>query len=105
MNGTKVYVYGPSEADFVRMFAVSFDHRLLIPGDTNTVTVRRAGGEATLGISNLFVWYLTDVATSNVVQGKGAAKNRAAKRTSKMVRKKSARKSVKASGKTARRSR
>jgi hypothetical protein len=82
INGTKVYVYGPSEADFVRTFAVSFDHKLLIPGDNNTLTVRRTGGEATLGISNLFVWYLTNVAMSNVVQGKAAPKKRAAKRTS-----------------------
>ncbi|MFO1183484.1 MAG: hypothetical protein U1E56_01695 [Bauldia sp.] len=69
LNGRLIYRYGPSSADFVRAFQVVFGSSRLVPG-TNTLTIKRIRGEATLGVSSVVVWYWQYIDTTAPARGK-----------------------------------
>jgi hypothetical protein len=88
INGNRVYRYGPSLADFVRSFIVTFGDSYLHPG-TNTLTVERIGGTGALGLSSVVVWHQSAMTTTNPARRKPATSKTAPKRTARKPTKRS----------------
>jgi hypothetical protein len=96
INGTEVFVYGPSSETLVRSFHAVFNGGILVPGQ-NTMRVHRFGvGTGSFGFSDVVVWYgLRLMRAGGAARPKYAARIRARRTAAKTSRKKTSRKKTK----------